>query len=761
MRFVDVALPVPLRRVFTYRLPEVADAHERVEVEVGHRVAVPFHGRKLAGIVIETHERTPSFETRSILGLVEPEPVLSRELGEFLREAADYYLHPLGEVLRAALPALRADAVRGLRRRGAIGDVDELRGARVSRRTETLARRSRVPLPARLGPRQREVIAIVEARGEISLAELEALQPGARAHARALAKRSFFELEEREVFADPFFASPVDRDAPRAPTDEQAHAIARLGAAIEARETHTFLLHGVTGSGKTEVYLQAIAAVRASGRGAIVLVPEIALTPQLVTRFRARFGDGIAVLHSELSERDRLEAWERLRRGEVSLAIGARSAIFAPVRDLGIVVVDEEHDPSYKQEEGFRYHARDMAILRAKRAGAIAVLGSATPSLESFQHAQRSQQGGRGHHVMLELTRRATERALPKVEIVDLSRTGAGPSGDPLITLPLHRALEATLEAGDQAVLFLNRRGYAPTLRCKRCSAIASCPACSVSLTEHRRAGMLRCHYCDFATPLGTPCALCGGPDLEPLGLGTEKVEAQLERVLPSARIARLDRDVASGAGVEEVLARMRRREIDVLVGTQMVTKGHDLPGVTLVGVLLADQSLAFPDFRSAERTFQLLTQVAGRAGRGEREGRVIFQTFQPNEPAITCAVHHDYLAFAKDELGKRKELGYAPFGRLVAVRIDAPDESLAERVAQELATLARGTDACVSGDVDVLGPAPAPIARVRGRFRQRVILRGRDRKRLREIAIAILARLDEGIAPARATVDVDPINML
>ncbi len=755
MRFVDVALPVPLRRVFTYRLPEGAREAWSHTVEVGHRVAVPFHGRKLAGIVIETHDRTPAFETREVLGILEREPVLSSELGGFLAQAADYYLHPLGEVLRAALPALRADAVRGLRRRGALDDEADLRGARVSRRTETMARRTRAPLPPKLGPRQREVIAIVEARGEISLAELEALQLGARAHARALAKRDVLELEEREVFADPFFASPVERDAARAPTDEQERAIATLRAAVEARESTTFLLHGVTGSGKTEVYLQTIAAVRAAGRGAIVLVPEIALTPQLVTRFRARFGDGIAVLHSELSERDRLEAWERLRRGEVSLAIGARSAIFAPVRELGIVVVDEEHDPSYKQEEGFRYHARDMAILRAKRAGAIAVLGSATPSLESFQHAHR------GSHVLLELTRRATERALPKVEIVDLSRTGAGPSGDPLITLPLHRALVATLEAGDQAVLFLNRRGYAPTLRCKSCSAIASCPACSVSLTEHRRAGLLRCHYCDFATPLGTPCALCGGPDLEPLGLGTEKVEASLERVLPSARVARLDRDVASGAGVEEVLAKMRRREVDVLVGTQMVTKGHDLPGVTLVGVLLADQALAFPDFRSAERTFQLLTQVAGRAGRGEREGRVIFQTFQPNEPAITCAVHHDYVAFAKDELGKRKELGYAPYGRLVAVRIDAPDEALAEKVAERIATVARQCEACVSGDVDVLGPAPAPIARVRGRFRQRVILRGRDRKRLREVALAILACIDEGLGPARASVDVDPVNML
>jgi primosomal protein N' (replication factor Y) len=420
-----------------------------------------------------------------------------------------------------------------------------------------------------------------------------------------------------------------------------------------------------------------------------------------------------------------------------------------------IVVVDEEHDPSYKQEEGFRYHARDMAVLRARRAGAVAVLGSATPSLESYQHARR------GTYTLLELPFRATERALPKVEVVDLARTGAGPGGDPLLTLPLHRALEKVLEAGDQAVLFLNRRGFSPTLRCKSCSTGATCPACSVALTEHRRAGLLRCHYCDFATPIGAACGACGGPDLEPLGLGTEKLEATLESVFPSARIARLDRDVASGAGVEEVLERVRKREVDILVGTQMVTKGHDLPGVTLVGVLLADQSLAFPDFRSAERTFQLLTQVAGRAGRGEKEGRVIFQTFQPTQPAIACAVHHDYHAFAKDELGKRKELEYAPFGRLIAIRIDAPDEKLAERVADQLADAGRAVPAAMEGDVEVLGPAPAPIARVRGRFRYRLLLKGRERKKLREVALAILARIDEGIAPARASVDVDPVNML
>lgn len=751
--FVDVALPVPLRRVFTYHV--AAGAPWARLLAVGHRVAVPFHGRKLAGLVVEVHERTPSFATREVLGLLEPAPILDAELAGFLREAADYYLHPLGEVLRVAAPPLSSEALSALKRRGAIERVGELRGPRSSTRVVAYAERTLAPVPERIGGRQRELLALLEARGSVSLSELEALQPGGRARARQLAARGLVALSEREAELDPFFTSGVTPDAPRAPTSEQRVAIDAITDAIVQRRSETFLVHGVTGSGKTEVYLQAIAAARAGGLGAIVLVPEIALTPQLVTRFRARFGDALAVIHSALGDRARAQADRRVRSGEIRLVLGARSALFAPVRELGVIVVDEEHDGSYKQEEGFRYHARDMAILRARRAHAVAILGSATPSLESFHNAER------GLYRLLTLRARATPRALPRVEVVDLTRTSAGPSGEPLLTVTLHRALEATLASGGQAVLFLNRRGFAPTLRCLACGTIASCPACSVALTEHRRAGVLRCHYCDFATPIGGGCAACGSLQLSPIGLGTEKVEERLARLFPDARLARLDRDVAVGAGVEEVLDRVRRREVDILVGTQMVTKGHDLPGVTLVGVLCADQSLAFPDFRSAERTFQLLTQVAGRAGRGEHEGRVILQTYQPAEPAIALAVEHDYLAFARDELGKRRELGYAPFGRLIAVRVDAPDERVAERVAERLAAAARASAAVASGRVEVLGPAPALIARVRARHRQRVLLKGRERRALREAAQAVLEVIEAGIAPARASVDIDPVNML
>jgi primosomal protein N' (replication factor Y) len=498
-----------------------------------------------------------------------------------------------------------------------------------------------------------------------------------------------------------------------------------------------------------------IAEARARDRGAILLVPEISLTPQLVARFRARFGDAIAVLHSGLSDRDRHESWRSLRRGTVGLAIGARSALFAPVRDLGVIVVDEEHDPSFKQEEGFRYQARDLSLLRAKRAGAVCILGSATPSVETFHNAER----GRLH--LLSLPDRATAHRLPEVEIVDLARNRGGPSGHPYLSAPLHRALERCLADQSQAILFLNRRGFSPSVRCDSCGQVARCPACSVALTEHRRADALRCHYCDFLTRSANACPSCGQNALERIGVGTERLEDAIVQTFAPARVARLDRDTATAAGIESVLDRLRRREIDVLVGTQMVTKGHDLPGVTLVGVILADQSLAFPDFRAEERTFQLLAQVAGRAGRGDRPGRVILQTFNPDHHAIRRAAAHDYLGFHRDELENRRALLYPPFGRLVAIRVDAGDEQKAAQAAESLARTAKTHPAARAGTVRIYGPAPAPIARLRGRFRYRLMLRSPDRRSLRAVAGLLADHIDSGISPARASVDVDPVSML
>jgi primosomal protein N' (replication factor Y) len=755
--YADVALSVPLSRAFTYRVPS------DLQLAPGMRVAVPFSGQKLPGFVLRLHDRAPEGVKRvfSVAGCFERDPVFPNELLTFLARAADYYFAPIGEVLKAAAPLLPKEALKALKQSGFMSDDDELKGRKISTVTTWRVRAlSREPPQGRFGVRQRALLALLSERGEILLPELGSHVPNARALVRALAQKQLLAYDEVEVDSDRFFSAALPVEKPFVPNAEQAHAIQTLSARLFTPKPGAFLLHGVTGSGKTEVYLQVVQQALLRDGGALVLVPEIALTPQLVARFRARFGERIAVLHSGLGDRERNSAWRGLRRGELRLAIGARSALFAPVPRLSVLIVDEEHDPSFKQEEGFRYHGRDMAILRAHMANALCILGSATPSIESYFLAEQ------GKLEKLVLNERAQKQRMPEVEVIDLARyPGAGPSGHPLLSAPLHRALEQCLGRGEQAILFLNRRGFAPSLRCQACAQLLSCPACSVTLTEHRRAGLLRCHYCDFATQLSEACPACGALALMRLGVGTERIEDALTQTFPSARVARLDRDTASGHGVEDVLSRMRARELDVLVGTQMVTKGHDLPGVTLVGVLLADQSLVFPDFRASERTFQLLAQVAGRAGRGERPGHVLLQTYQPGHFAVRHALSHDFVGFYQHEIAQRSELAYVPYARLVAVRVDAGDEQVARRAIDALAKVAHKATAKLRAEgqpgVDLLGPAPAPIARIRGRFRMRFLLRARVRSSLRAVTQAVVARIEEGVAPARAHVDVDPVSML
>jgi primosomal protein N' (replication factor Y) len=749
--YVEVALPVPLRKVFTYDVPSGL----RGALQRGSRVAVSFSRRKLAGFVVSGREDLPEGVARAlpVAGLLEPEPVFTPELLRFLDQAAKYYMHPLGEVLRAAAPALPAGAMRRLRADGFLEATENLPGARVAHHTTWRVRATgKDSAGLRLGARQKKLLGHLADRESALLEELRGQFNDPRAVVRSLSGKGLVEFEEIETSRDPFFRSPVTRDEPPPPTAAQQHAIEAIGEAIDKRTGEAFLLHGVTGSGKTEVYLRAIDEVRRAGAGALLLVPEIALTPQLVGRFRARFGDEIAVLHSGLTLRQRDDAWQALRRGRVQVAIGARSALFAPVADLGLIVVDEEHDPSFKQDEGFRYHARDMALLRAQYAGAVCVLGSATPSVETYYRANQGRIG------LLSLPTRATGATLPVVEIVDLRRHREGPTGHPLLSGPLHSAIGECLETGHQAILFLNRRGFSPSVRCVVCGAVAECPACSVALTEHRGQGALRCHYCDFQRAVAVPCASCGSTEVKRLGVGTEQLEKAVEESFPKARVARLDRDTASGDGVEAVLDRLRRGEVDVLVGTQMVTKGHDVAGVTLVGVALADQSLAFPDFRASERTFQLLAQVAGRAGRADTPGKVILQTYQPDHPAVRLAARHDYESFYEEEIRAREEVGYPPFARLVTVRVHAGAEADARRATQLLAETARQHQAVKDGVVQVLGPAPAPLLRLRGRYHYRLLLKSPDRKLLRNITAHLAARIDQGLPPTHATLDIDPL---
>jgi primosomal protein N' (replication factor Y) (superfamily II helicase) len=747
--FADVALPVPVATPFTYSVPK--NLSERVRA--GVRVLCPFGSRRVVGVVLGPRTTAPAHPLRDLIEVVDVEPALPLELLAFLLDLARYYFAPIGEVIRLALPPIERSTLLKTRE----PTLFDARASGIVARTGQWATFVKKEPGAKLRGHTAEVLLHLEAVGAETVPELEKRWKGARAAVKRLEGRGLVRLETRPLPDPPAFPDELARDAMPDATRAQKDATARIDATLEAGNGGTLLLHGVTGSGKTEVYLRAIATARARSVGTIVLVPEIALTPQLVSRYRSRFGDDVAVLHSGLTPPERYRMWKRIRDGKVPVVMGARSALFAPIERLGLLIVDEEHDSSFKQEEGVRYHARDMAILRAHRSKAVCVLGSATPSLESEWLAR----SGKAEKLLLPDRARKTA-LLPRVELVDLRRVGPGPTGDRRLSVVLHRAIEETLDAREQCILFLNRRGFAPSVRCTACGESTACPDCAVALTFHKRDGsILKCHYCGFTQPLPPSCAKCGAPALVLEGVGTERLENTLSAAFPEARIARLDRDVATPRTVEAVLDRMRKRELDILVGTQMVTKGHDLPNVTLVGVINADSALSMPDFRAAERAFQLLVQVAGRAGRGERPGRVLVQTYNPEHAAIVHAQAHDVLGFIEHELAARRELGYPPFTRIALLRVEAVHESEARDACAALAKVASKAALELGSRVDIVGPAPAPLARLRNRFRFHLMLRSPDRRPLR----AVLERLDSArqtlARSARATIDVDPVQLL
>jgi len=744
MLLADVALPIPLGRALTYSVP----AGDAERVVPGARVLVPLGTRRVVGVVLERREGEPPPKVRDVLRAPDEAPAVPSELLELLRELANYYVAPIGDVLRLALPPLERELAKAVVAQPTLFDAARGVGARQVAWVE-VAEGSE---PAKTSASAKALLARVRAAGSVPLSRLADQWAGARGIVARLEAAGAVRVARRAAPEDAFFRDEAARDAPPELTEPQRDAVDAITRTLDASAPKTFLLHGVTGSGKTEVYLHAISHARALGRGVVVLVPEIALTPQLVARYRARFGDDVAVIHSHLTPKERHGMWHKLRSGRLKVAIGARSALFAPVATLGLVIVDEEHDSSFKQEEGVRYHARDMAILRAHRARGVCVLGSATPSLET-EFLARS-----GRAEKLRLPGRARAQAMPHVATIDLRRTGAGPTGDKRLSLPLHRALEETLARGEQSILFLNRRGFSPSVRCEACGKVETCPQCSVALTFHKFRETLRCHYCEHERPLPPKCRACGAPALALEGLGTEKLEETLATAFPSARIARLDRDVASGRAIEKVLARVRAREVDMLVGTQMVTKGHDLPHVTLVGVVNADAALSLPDFRATERAFQLLVQVAGRAGRGDVAGRVLVQTYDPDHPAIAFALRHDVDGFLDHELADRKQLGYPPYARVVLLRVDGADERAAREAARVLADHARSV---ADHGVLILGPAPAPLARLRGRYRFRVMMRAVDRAALRRVVVAVARRASQGSRAVRVAIDVDPVQLL
>ena len=538
---------------------------------------------------------------------------------------------------------------------------------------------------------------------------------------------------------------------PRSLTEEQASAVAALNALADARAFAVSVLHGVTGSGKTEVYLRIAARVLAQGRRVLILVPEIALTPAAAAIFRAAFGDRVAIQHSGLSDGERHDQWHRIRRGEVDVVVGTRSAVFAPLPDVGLIVVDEEHDGSFKQDESPRYHGRDVAVVRARNAGALVVLGSATPALETYENARQ------GRYRLVTMDRRVLDRPMARVDVVDMRPEFAERGPDIVLSRQLEEALTTHVARGEQAVVLLNRRGFATLMFCRECGYSLECPNCSLSLTIHRGTRRARCHYCNHAVPLPSKCAKCAGEFMEQSGFGTERVEAEVRALLPDARVTRVDRDTVRRRGaIAGVLASMAARKIDVLVGTQMIAKGHDFPEVTLVGVVSADVGLGMPDFRAGERTFQLLTQVSGRAGRGTKPGIALVQTLFPDHYSIEHATRQDYPGFFESEMTFRRAMRYPPVASLINVIVRGQTAGDAMDLAGDLAKRVRQMQ---SGDLRVLGPAPAPLSRIKGEHRAQFFIKGTHRGRMREALVAAVdARAD---ARRRVSIDVDPLSVL
>jgi len=723
----DIAVNAPLKQLFSYAVPEALAE----KVGVGVRVRVPFGRRTTIGFIMKLRTGD-SAGLKMVKELLDEQPLLPKGLLRLLRWAAEYYCHPVGQVVRSALPA---------------GLGSEKGTAKIL--YEPVFRLQPNPAQPR-GEKQRELLAFIAERGEVGLGELRARFPAPHATLNRLVELDFLRQDEQEVRRDPFLAEPLPEDRQFTLNAEQQVAVNTLTGAIETAEFAPFLLHGVTGSGKTEVYLRAVEKCLDNKRQALILVPEIALTPQLVARFRARFepqGVRLAALHSGLSDGERYDAWRAITREEVQVVIGARSAIFAPLRSPGLLIVDEEHDASYKQGERFRYHARDLALMRGQQQNFPVLLGSATPSLGSYF---RSEQGGLQR---LTLNNRSHAGKMPVVELVDL--TEQPPDG--VLSNRLIEAVQQTLEQREQVLLLLNRRGFAPFLLCTDCGSSFHCPNCAITLTFHQRERQVRCHYCDYAEPPAESCPKCQGLNIEPEGAGTERLEQELGELFAGARIARMDRDTTSRKGSHQKLVQqMLGRQIDILVGTQMIAKGHDFPGVTLVGVLGADSILNLPDFRAAERSFSLLTQVAGRAGRSCGGGRVLIQTFNPEHFALSCAARQNYDEFYRQELPFRRELGYPPCGHLVNLILSGNSVEQVRLSAERLAEKLHGR---IPG-VDVLGPSPCPLARLRGKSRYQILLKAARRPDLRYLLQQVESaekQLDRGVGLA---IDVDPVDM-
>jgi primosomal protein N' (replication factor Y) (superfamily II helicase) len=674
--------------------------------------------------------------------VLDRESFVPPDVVDLARWTAEYYGAGAGETITAVLPPTA---------RGERADSHK------TRRVAMLTAAGMEGLESGTSKQREALAAIGGSANGVSTAELAARGFSADTLSR-LARQGLISFRQEVVDRDPFESSAVTlagADPDRQLTVDQESALRRLTRLAAAGTFRAALLHGVTGSGKTELYVRLAAAQRAAGRGAIILVPEIALTPVIAATFRQGFGDRVAIQHSGLSDGERHDQWQRIRRGEVDVVVGTRSAVFAPIARLGLIVVDEEHDTSYKQEESPRYNGRDVAIVRAQRAGALAVLGSATPSMETYHNAV----SGKFEHIVL--SRRVMDRALASVTVVDMREEYAAGGPDVILSRALMAGIAQRVERNEQSVVLLNRRGYATAAFCRQCAGTVECPNCSVSLVIHGEgaARRARCHYCNYNSRVPTTCPLCAAPYMEQAGFGTERVEAEVRRLAPTARVARLDRDAVRRKGsLTALLSRFRDGTIDVLVGTQMIAKGHDFPRVTLVGVVSADVGLGLADFRASERTFQLITQVAGRAGRGDRPGEAIVQTIYPDHYSIQLACQQDYPAFFEREMKFRHAMRYPPQVSLINAVVRARTYTAAMDDAAAIVQQLRQLDQR-GGAFRVLGPAPAPLGKLRGEYRVQFLLKGTNRKRMREALLAVLAKRSD--VARRTTVDVDPVSVL
>ena len=817
---VDVALPLPIHRTFTYQI------NTESQPQPGTRVLVPFRQQEHIGWVVGPGSATKIKQIRPVLSILDDSPQMPAELLNLCRWIADYYIAPLGIALRAALPAVLSDVsrnyvslledvslkklrrreqrvvavlerqgkpirVRTLRRQLGMGSIwPEIRSlvargvvghemvppAKPPVKTKRVVR-----LIDRLGtlqvrdemfartPRQREAYELLERSGGTSeLTQMIKEEGFSRGVIKGLESKRLVGIFHEEQLRDPFANIPASKPPVLVPTKDQRNVIDALIGALDEDVPIPFLLQGITGSGKTLVYIELLREALARGQSAIVLVPEIALTPQTVSRFRAHFDDQVAVLHSGLSEGERYDAWRSLNTGQRRIAVGARSALFAPLSNLGVIVVDEEHDGSYKQSEAPRYLARDLAVVRARQTGAVCVLGSATPSLESWTNART----GKFHH--LQLTKRVGGARLPEVRVVDLRAQRRGSSeapranerGSGVLSSELVSAVDARLERAEQVILLLNRRGYSSFVQCRECGEVEQCLNCSISLTYHRSARRIICHHCRYDVPAPERCPRCGSADLSYRGLGTEQVERVTVETFPSARIARMDVDTTSGKWAHHrILDRVAKGDVDILLGTQMIAKGLDFPRVTLVGVVNADVGIHLPDFRASERTFQLLSQVAGRAGRGKLGGEVLIQTSLPDHYAIQAAVAHDFRAFAERESSARETPRYPPHLRMVNVILSSPDQRAtaksAEAGAAWLRRWLRGPNAEEPRAVELVGPAPAPIERLHGRWRWHFFLRGSSPSAIGRAVRALIDGFKVPGGDVRLAVDRDPVALL